>query len=564
MFGEKMKFENYLKLKNKIFDFISDEDWRYCILLDAFIYKNFFESLNKTIDALGQDISNDNLEKLLNGIKSKSVEYVESVRTEKDIVKKQENIRLAFSYYGIIEAITEGSFFEKRIVANLKKEYGDSYLQRIEQLDKENPSILTNFTKLKQTDKYRDCDIQYLILKNWQDKQNIYMNEVIDKIVTNIGDEYIKAYDDKYGEFDCISHHKLVLEYLRDYQIISIDTLASLVDIGFGNELATVVGGKAFGLAILKSHHVNIPLSFVVPVEKNPNNKDLEVLDKDYTYAVRSSADCEDGSKFSYAGMFTSYLDTSIEDVSARILDVKKSQENERLQAYIQKFGLKSPKVAVVIQQFIDPEISGVFIGKDKYNGIVEWVSGTGEKLVSGKAIPASIWCKKGKPLMLENIDISTYFLDLQKELGTICDFEWCLKAEKLYMLQYRPVTALVNSVKSIHGNITGTPAASGEITGNVCFLKDDDEIGNFVSGSILLTYYTDPNWIKVMTDAKGIVTAQGGFLCHAAIIARELGIPCITGIGDEKLEFLAKQSEISINGSTGAIEIIKANNKKV
>ena len=59
------------------------------------------------------------------------------------------------------------------------------------------------------------------------------------------------------------------------------------------------------------------------------------------------------------------------------------------------------------------------------------------------------------------------------------------------------------------------------------------------------------------MIKAKGIITAEGGFLSHASIISRELGIPCITGIGEDNMERLKQNSHIKMNGGTGDIIIL-------
>ena len=67
----------------------------------------------------------------------------------------------------------------------------------------------------------------------------------------------------------------------------------------------------------------------------------------------------------------------------------------------------------------------------------------------------------------------------------------------------------------------------------------------------------TDPDWLPHLMNSKGAVTAYGGFLCHTAIVCRELGIPCVTGIGEEKLEKLCNQhNTIEINGNSGNIKV--------
>lgn len=71
------------------------------------------------------------------------------------------------------------------------------------------------------------------------------------------------------------------------------------------------------------------------------------------------------------------------------------------------------------------------------------------------------------------------------------------------------------------------------------------------------------PNWVEAMVKAKAIVTAEGSFLCHTAIIARELGIPCITGIGNKNLRKLTRLKNIVVNGDTGGIKEYCQSKKK-
>ena len=146
--------------------------------------------------------------------------------------------------------------------------------------------------------------------------------------------------------------------------------------------------------------------------------------------------------------------------------------------------------------------------------------------------------------------------LSYQKKVGKICDFEFCIKDDILYMLQYRPVTEIITQQsENDNSKVNGTPASKGVVEGEVCFLEDVDDIDKFKPNTILLTYYTDPDWTEALVRAKAIVTAEGGFLCHTAIIARELGIPCITGIGKKNLKKLAKCKQIVVNGNTGGIK---------
>ena len=72
----------------------------------------------------------------------------------------------------------------------------------------------------------------------------------------------------------------------------------------------------------------------------------------------------------------------------------------------------------------------------------------------------------------------------------------------------------------------------------------------------ILLTDFTDPQWVPIMMKASAIVTAEGGFLSHSAIISRELGIPCVTGVGYSNIEKISEYNKIGVDGTRGLISL--------
>jgi pyruvate,water dikinase len=121
-------------------------------------------------------------------------------------------------------------------------------------------------------------------------------------------------------------------------------------------------------------------------------------------------------------------------------------------------------------------------------------------------------------------------------------DMEWAKdgRTKKLFIVQARPET--VHSQKDLsilekyelkkHGRILAEGVSVGEKIGQgkVNIIKDAKQIGKFRKGEVLVTEMTDPDWEPIMKIASVIVTNRGGRTCHAAIIARELGIPCVVG----------------------------------
>ncbi|MDO8299650.1 phosphoenolpyruvate synthase [Lacisediminimonas sp.] len=145
-----------------------------------------------------------------------------------------------------------------------------------------------------------------------------------------------------------------------------------------------------------------------------------------------------------------------------------------------------------------------------------------------------------------EVIELAQYAVIIEKHYGRPMDIEWGRDGQdgKLYILQARPET-----VKSQHKagdsqqrfklKSTGSVLAHGRAIGQkigagpVRVIHDPSEMERVQPGDVLVADMTDPNWEPVMKRAAAIVTNRGGRTCHAAIIARELGVPAVVGCGD-------------------------------
>jgi len=144
-----------------------------------------------------------------------------------------------------------------------------------------------------------------------------------------------------------------------------------------------------------------------------------------------------------------------------------------------------------------------------------------------------------------EILELARYSVIIEKHYGRPMDIEWAKdgRDKKLYIVQARPETVeskrdsnileeyilLIKNRKQrilVEGAAIGSKIAQGEIR----VIKNVKEIDSFRPGQILVTKMTDPDWVPVMKMAKAIITDEGGRTCHAAIVSRELGVPCVVG----------------------------------
>lgn len=164
--------------------------------------------------------------------------------------------------------------------------------------------------------------------------------------------------------------------------------------------------------------------------------------------------------------------------------------------------------------------------------------------------------------------NLANQALIIEKHYGRPMDIEWGKDGQdgKLYILQARPETvkSRVNANVMQRFNLKGSSkvvvegrAIGQKIgAGRVCNVESLKEMERVREGDILVTDMTDPDWEPVMKRASAIVTNRGGRTCHAAIIARELGIPAVVGCGDAT-ETLVEDQQVTVScaeGETGFV----------
>jgi len=162
-------------------------------------------------------------------------------------------------------------------------------------------------------------------------------------------------------------------------------------------------------------------------------------------------------------------------------------------------------------------------------------------------------------------LSLAKIALEIEKHYGKPQDTEWALEKGKIYMVQSRPVTTLekgndkVEDAKedkaseSHEAIIRGQAASTGMASGPVKIIHSPSEIDQILVGDVLVTEMTTPDFVPAMKRAAAIITDAGGRTCHAAIVSRELGIPCVVGTGNATTA-LKNGQVVTVDGKNGLV----------
>jgi pyruvate,water dikinase len=311
--------------------------------------------------------------------------------------------------------------------------------------------------------------------------------------------------------------------------------------------------------------------------------------------AVRSSATAEDLPDASFAGQQETYLHVQGED--DLLMYVKKvfaSLYNDRAIAYRVHHGFAHAEVALSagVQRMVRSDIAsaGVMFTLDTESGFRDAVFitsayGLGETVVQGSVNPDEFYVHKpmlalnypavvrreigskltrmvwrngatvieDTPVELrrrysltdsEVLELARQAVTIEKHYGRPMDIEWAKDGEtgELFIVQARPETVKARAsgvgeryVLEASGEVRISGRAIGQKigAGSVRVIASPAEMNRVQAGDVLVTDMTDPDWEPVMKRAAAIVTNRGGRTCHAAIVARELGIPAVVGTGE-------------------------------
>lgn len=326
-------------------------------------------------------------------------------------------------------------------------------------------------------------------------------------------------------------------------------------------------------------------------------------LGADVVVAVRSSATGEDGRDASFAGMNRTITNVSGED--ALIDAVQRcwaSLFTPRVLTYRSSRGFGAdPAMAVVVQQMVAPEQAGVAFTRDPSTGadhiVIEAALGQGEVVVSGQVQPDTyvvdkttlqpLDCRIGYQAFkivagadgndtLVNLGpeqanarvlddeslhrIGELAVAVEQHYGCPQDMEWAISAGNTWLVQARPITTLSEPADDSQQEqlpqdvlIRGLPAAPGVASGAVRVLLRPESGSQLIDGEVLVAPMTNPDWLPTIRRAAALVTDTGGMTCHAAIVARELGVPCVVGTRKATVE-LKDGMTVTVDGARGQV----------
>ena len=319
--------------------------------------------------------------------------------------------------------------------------------------------------------------------------------------------------------------------------------------------------------------------------------------------SVRSSIPYQDPQNSSFAGQLVSFLNISGTD---RLLEaVKKCWAyyfNPRILFYRKNKNLPTEfKIAILIQKMLEPEKSGIALtadplSSDKGKILIEASYGLGQSIASGLIIPDRYLLDKNtnqitekiigkKSILIRKDQIGKTIVEtvgtekanseilLETEIPKIIelskrienlyggqpqDIEWCIERGRIFVTQSRPMTALAKEIAQQFNSITtpiitGNAASKGSSIGKIKNVNTLDHLSKISSGDIIVAKTASPDFMPYLSRISGLITDEGGLTSNFAIIAREVGLPFITGTSSAT-QTLKEGQEIIMDAFSGSI----------
>ncbi|MDI1449028.1 phosphoenolpyruvate synthase [Polyangium sp. 6x1] len=313
--------------------------------------------------------------------------------------------------------------------------------------------------------------------------------------------------------------------------------------------------------------------------------------------AVRSSATAEDTATTSFAGMHETYTHVvGQQALLERVRDCWASAYGERVVAYRKTEQLRDePALAVVVQRMVSSDRSGVIFTADPATAdtsriVIEAAFGLGEVVVGGQVEPDTYTVSKRGPRLLEArvghkafkvirgpdgaerrvelteeeggrrvlrddeiLALVRLAIQVEEHYGAPQDIEWAEEGGAFYLVQSRPITTLGAPPERGAVLVSGLGASPGIASGRVRVLRSPGEGQRLEAGEVLVAPMTSPDWVPTIRRAAALVTDSGGMTCHAAIVSRELRIPCVVGARSATRQ-LRDGELVTVDGARGQV----------
>jgi pyruvate,water dikinase len=338
---------------------------------------------------------------------------------------------------------------------------------------------------------------------------------------------------------------------------------------------------------------------------------------RDAAVAVRSSATAEDLPGASFAGQQDTFLNVTEKTLLSSVKKCWSSLFTPRAIVYREEKGFSHEEVliSVAVQELISSRSSGVMFTLEPVSGdrdkiVMNASWGLGEAVVSGQVTPDEYLINKKDLNILEKnvvkkdkeivsdkkggtkwmttpkelrdsqaitdeeiVRLARYGIEIENHYKVPQDIEWAVDDRgRIFILQARPET--------IHGSggagiseerrdivekemlLKGIGVSPGKASGKVKVTLKVKDISSFHEGDVLVTEMTTPDWVPAMKIAAAVVTNLGGKTCHAAIVSRELGVPCVVGT-ETATKTLKDNQVVTVDGQKGLIFKGAAESKK-
>ncbi|MBW2993606.1 phosphoenolpyruvate synthase [Candidatus Woesearchaeota archaeon] len=339
---------------------------------------------------------------------------------------------------------------------------------------------------------------------------------------------------------------------------------------------------------------------------KEGNAQELIKPEEHVFVAARSSATAEDLPEASFAGQQATYLNVRGDDkITRAVQKCWASLFTARAIYYRVKNNFPHEKVfiAVVVQKMVNSDKAGVMFSVNPATNnpdeiVIEAAFGLGESVVSG-AVNPDLYIIDKKTNNITKTEIKEQKIKIirdpetgenitkkmspkeekekvlnDKEIYELArlarkieeyykkpqDMEWAVEGDKIYIVQARAVTTFKSAkaeketaVKEKGVIVKGETASRGIASGTVKIVLKMEDLDKIKKGDILVTTMTTPDMVPAMQRAAAIVTDEGGLTCHAAIVSREMGTPCIVGAGDAT-KVLKEGDIITVNATHGNV----------